>query len=325
MTHTAMLLACTLLFGGGDGAQPAKVRIVAKADALVRGGEILLRDLAQVETDDAVLTDRLLEVSFGRRPSFGFTRVLSAHDVLQRLVREGLAAEQLAVAGAREIVVQPLFAVLQAQDLLDVAEPALRAAIELDAGDVEFELATPLRTLRVPPGRQSLDLRAKLRNGTLQQSAALVDVSIIVDGEAHEVVPVQFRLRRFAQVLVTTQPISRGQALGEHNVEVRRLEAGYTTSPWLGAADAVLGKVAGRDLRAGERLALGALADPAVIHRGDQVSLVSTKGRVKVTTKAVAQQDGAVGDRVTVTNLTSGKAVQAVVEGVGVVSVGALQ
>jgi flagella basal body P-ring formation protein FlgA len=95
------------------------------------------------------------------------------------------------------------------------------------------------------------------------------------------------------------------------------VEAAGEVSPYLTSFDGVRGKVAARELRAGAMLTLRSISDPAVVYGGDPINLVAVNGRVQVATRAVALQDGAVGDRIAVRNLASNKVVQAAVHGPG--------
>jgi len=316
------LLACLMLgsgpIGGGDDDKDKTVVVQCKADAQVRGTDILLRDVAEIRTHDPELTQRLLEVTFGKRPAFGFNRVLSRQDITMRLLREGLQSGILEVSGARETVLHPAVTRVLGQDILDAADAVLAAAIEVDPeADVEFEPTGSLRALLVPPGRVSMDLSAKLRDGVLHHTSAVVEVSILVDHEPFKVVRVPYRLHRFHRVLVATKAIDQGESLGEENLALRRVEAPAATTPFLNDFDAVRQKVAARKLQAGAKLSLRLISDPAVIYNGDQINLVAIHGRVRVAARGIALQDGAVGQRIQVRNLSSSKVMQATVHGTG--------
>jgi flagella basal body P-ring formation protein FlgA len=316
MQVLASIVICALL-AGGDG---PSVEVRCKTEASIRGTEILLADVAEVRVDDTELLARLLAISFGPRPGFGYSRQLSRNDVMLRLAHEGLSLDGLHLTGADDILVQPLFRTLDPQEILDAAEPVLRAAM-LHGADEDFELepAPRPKAMRFPPGRRSFELTARVRDGRVQPTSAIVDIGVLVDGEEAQIVPVSFRIRRFHYVLATTQVVRQGDPLGEHNLELRRIEAAYGTSHWLTALDDVRGMVAARDLRAAQQLSVGAAVAPAVVARGDQVTLVVNNSRIRVATRAIAQESGRVGDPVVVTNLSSGTTVQATVAGPGVV------
>lgn len=317
------LLACLILGsaaapGGGDDDKEKTVVVQCKADAQVRGTDILLRDVAEIRTHDPELTQRLAQVTFGKRPAFGFNRVLSRQDITMRLLREGLQSGILEVSGAKETVLHPAVTRVLGQDIIDAADAVLSAALELDDdSDVEFEPSGSQRAMLVPPGRVSMDLSAKLRDGVVHHSSAVVEVAILVDHTPFKVVRVPYRLRRFHRVLVAAKAIDKGEPLGEDNLALRRVEAPAATTPFLTDFDSVRQKVASRKLQAGAKLSLRSISDPAVIYSGDQINLVAVHGRVRVAARAIALQDGAVGERITVRNLSSSKVVQATVHGMG--------
>jgi flagella basal body P-ring formation protein FlgA len=79
--------------------------------------------------------------------------------------------------------------------------------------------------------------------------------------------------------------------------------------------------LAARNLQAGQRLTLGDIAPPAVIRKGDIVTVVLTKGRVKVTARAMANHDAPLGARLIMTNTTSRSTLTGIVQAPGLVVV----
>lgn len=313
------LCTCLALFGDGD----PTVVLRCKSDAQIRGADVRLADLAEIKADDAALIARLAEISFGQRPGFGYSRQITRNDILLRLAREGLSVDDLQISGADEVIVQPLFRIVGTDELLEVATPVLRAVLEQvgDAGEYEIEPSATPKAIRLPPGRRSFDLTAQVRDNRVQATSATVDVRFLIDGEEHKTLPIAFRIRRYHFVLATTKAIRKGEPLGEHNLTVRRIEAAYGTANFVTELEQVRGQVAARDLPAAQQLSNGAVAAPAVIENGDQVSLIVSRGRIKVATRALALESGAVGERITVTNLTTGQPLQATIVGRGVVTI----
>ena len=237
---------------------------------------------------------------------------------MMRLMREGVQSSVLQMSGARETVLHPAVTRVLAEDILDAADAVLAAAIELEPdADIEFEPSGSVRALLVPPGRVSMDLSARLRGGVIHHSSAVVEVAILVDREKFKVLRIPYRLRRYHQVLVAAKVIDQGEPLSEDNLNLRRVEAPAATTPFLTHHDAVHGKVASRKLQAGTKLSLRMISDPAVIYSGDQINVVAVNGRIQVAARAIALQDGAVGQRIKVRNLSSNKVVQATVHGAG--------
>lgn len=319
---TLALLSCGT--GCGEDPKPEPVRLECRSEAQVRGAEVLLRDIAEITTADKALATRLADISFGKRPAAGFFRALTREEIERRLVELGLALDRFALVGAREVALVPVFTLLQPKDVLEVADGIMRSAVasEANPGDIEFE-AGPTVAVQVPPGRRTFDLAGSLRGGRLDLASAIVDVKVVIDGEAWKTLTLSYRLRRFVHAVVVERPIQKGQPFADDNVALKRIEAQNSSLTLVSRFDLLEGKVAARNLTPNRPLTPADVTGPAVVWRGEIVTLVSDSGRIKLATKARADQDGAAGARILVTNLASGKVLQATVVGPGVVTAGA--
>ncbi len=297
----------------------ARVLVRCKTEALIRGTAVLMRDLATIETTSADLQSRIGDIRIANRPALGFNRVLPSGDIMRRLVANGLSPEQIEMTGAREVVAQPIATVLQPEDITAAADPVMRAVLEKQGSDIEFEILNKLNTLRVPPGRFDLALRAKLRNGRVNPTSATINLEIVVDEEIFKTIPLNYRLRHFANALTSARVIRKGESIDASNVMMQRVEVAPGTSSHLSSFELVDGMVAARDVQGNRLLRLGDVAKPAVVHRNDLVTLIAKRGRIQVSTKAVALQDGPVGGRIMVRSLSTTKPVQAIVYSSGIV------
>src|SRR5690606_8985069 len=82
-------------------------------------------------------------------------------------------------------------------------------------------------------------------------------------------------------------------------------------------AEAVIGLSARRALRAGTPVQSRDLAAPQVIARGDMVQVAFVSGGVSLTVTGRATRHAALGEAVVVTNIESGRAIDAVAVGPG--------
>lgn len=80
-------------------------------------------------------------------------------------------------------------------------------------------------------------------------------------------------------------------------------------------AEAVIGKIARRPLRAGSPVSAHDLSAPLVVKRDDDVQVAYHSEGISLILQGKAMADGAVGDQVAVMNTTSKKVIQAVVTG----------
>ncbi len=305
-----MILASIILVGllGGDGEQPPppkKIHIQCKSDVMLRGKEILLRDLASVKTPDPRLTENLRNISFGVRPAHNYNRIITRDDVLARLLKAKLRLADMLVDGATEIAVQPLTTRLTRAQIQETANTALDSLLQLETNpDIEYQLRSQLQNTAVPPGRRSLELQSEL-HGNLRQSSACINILVMVDEELFRTIPVHYALKRFSMVLETNKPVRKDQALDASNVTIKRVATPHGTSMWLTDMNDLSGKVSVSKLPAGQRLMPAHLTEPSVVHVGEIVDLVSGSNRVRIALKVRAMESGSIGRTIKVQVLSS--------------------
>lgn len=317
------LLAITLfLFApGGDEKDKPAFELALKNTALVRGADIRLADLCDIAPAGQEAF-RLGQLVFARSPTSGYTRAVSRNEILQTLATAGHPAARFQLKGPVEVIVQGAFTEVPAQEIAEAASTALTAVLAAEnASDVETELLTRLRGVHAPPGRQSLEVKARVRDGHTNQGSALVDVELLVDGERFRILPVQYRLVRYQKVLKTTGAIRQGAPLGPENLAFSREKMAETQGLYVSDFDAIKGLIARRNLPGNQLLTMGDVSEPALIRRGELVTVILTRGRVKVTAKALANHDAARGELITLTNTQTRAQITGVAEAPGTVVV----
>ncbi|MFT4512071.1 MAG: flagella basal body P-ring formation protein FlgA [Planctomycetota bacterium] len=304
MTLLTTIALCTALLGGGHGDPPVKPELRIKPATTIRGLHVTIGDLCEITPTNAQ-TMALSAIRFGPAPHNGYARAVSRTDIIRALAGAGIQLKTLKLTGSNEISVQSHAIDVSQEEMLDAATAALQAQLNTEGGDVEFEAPAKLRRVKAPPGRVSQDLRARVRNTKTNLSMAIVDIEILVDGEVFKKIPVKYKLRRFQRILKTTGTIRKDTPLGPENTQVIREPMVQVSGMYLDKMRQIAGMSAKRNLRNGQRLTLGDIMPPALIHRGDVVTVVLTRGRVKVTAKATANGNAPLDGRIQLTNLNS--------------------
>ncbi|MBL8728251.1 MAG: flagellar basal body P-ring formation protein FlgA [Planctomycetes bacterium] len=322
-----MQLLATILFsglafaGGGDdenGTQKIELRL--RPAVAVRGLDVTIGEMCEVLPAGADAL-AIAQIKFGPAPGGGYTRTVLRTEIVQSLAAAGRDVANCKLTGADEVVVQAVAVDVPSSELLESATAALQALLAIEGGDVEFEAPTRLRQVQSPPGRHSQELRSRVRGNRTGPTAAVVDVEVLVDGEVHKRVPVQFKLQRFHEVLKTAGTIRAGTPLGPENLVVTREPVAQVTGLFLDSFPQVEGLIAARNLQPHQRLTLADAAPPALVHKGEVCTVVLTRGRVKITAKAMANHDAPLTGRITLTNLQSRAQLTGVVTGPGLVVV----
>ncbi len=319
MKTIATLWLCLFAAGGGDEKSKPLTSVRLKPTVSVRGLDVTIGELCELPADAAGVA--IGQIKFGSSPVNGYARTISRVEIVQSLAAAGFDLTSVKVEGADEVVVQAVIVEVPGQDLLDAATNALQAQLAVEGGDVEYETPTRMRHVQAPPGRRSQEVRGRVRGTRTGANSAVVDVDVLVDGESCKKVPVTFKLQRYHHVLKTTGTLRAGTPLGPDALSIVREPLDQATGLFLDRMDQVAGMIASRNLQPNQRLTLGDVAPPAVIHRGDVVTVVLTRGRVKVTAKAMANHDAPLAGRITLTNLQSRSTIMGIVHGPGLVVV----
>ena len=159
-----------------------------------------------------------------------------------------------------------------------------------------FRRAKVLTSLVLPPGESG--------KGTV---TAQLRVSTGKAGTSESMLWVMARIDAKVPTLVTSRAITRGTLLSEEDMEFKLLPMGRSTL----AKAQVIGSVATRELKSGERLTKSVVRAPNIVHRGDVVQAVLQRESFSLQTKVEIMGRGAVGDTVHAKLLQTGKVVRA--------------
>lgn len=316
----AATAAAVLAWGAAATAAPlAVLRIPAHVD--VAGPDILLGDIAHIETDDADLARRLQGLSLGRAAMPGQSRELSVATVLVRIRQQALPEKQIVIEAEQpRVAVATRAAVVAGADLVRAAEAAvLERALPPGAGvDPLWRGAELILTCPDPGNVMVADGRVELRVPRVTGTApgpVVAAVDVVVDDLARRTVMVRCDAKVALDVAVVTASVARHEGLSADNVTVERRDFSSLPRGLLPAA-AVLGDGAAA-LRATRPLMPGTLITDAMVEttpvvlRGAQVQIVAETTRIHVAAPGVALEDGRIGEVIRVQNISSGQVVRA--------------
>jgi len=225
-------------------------------------------------------------------------------------LRAAVLAGSLACIAAPAGATQSLDAVRAAAEqavLQHYALPGNRVVVHTEPLDLRLQL--------VDCGQP---LRASVPERATPPSRMSVQVACPQPGGWSVRVPLQLAI--FRAVLVTTQPLRRGDGIGATDVrseerDITRLGYGY-----LDSLQQVSGRTLARALAKDAVLTPGALGGRSMVRAGDHVQMVARVDGIEVRADGVALGSGDNGARLRVRNENSGKVVDAMVSAPGVVT-----
>jgi len=300
-----MLLALALtLFGG--------VSIAVAPEARVRGTELLLRDVARIESTDAALAERLGALSLGYAPAPGYSRVLSPSQLALALSRVEPNL-QPRFTGAPACRVWPVEERIAAERVRECAEAHVRELVR--GRDASYELVGTLADALVPQGQGAATLEARSEAAELRSGTFSVPVALAVDGQPYRTVWTSWKVQLYDTLPVLKRAVGAGERLGPELFENRRVPVGSAGAAKALTGAMVVGAQASRNLAAGALVTALDVHRPTVITVGDAIFLDVRKGGIRARTAATARESGAIGDRIRVHSQQRGNEVSAVVVG----------
>jgi len=315
MSRKILALSFLLLSGSLWSVSPAHAappwRVVIPDTVMIQGDKALLRDVSAVAVP-ALVGDVVIYA--GAAPNTMIT--VSRQKILRKLVTAGLSSGvafqgaescQLVFAG-RELNSSALATEIR-RELRDLVPPPL-------AGAPDSWLGWELPSLRLSAAG---DWRVQLNRHTpLSPGRNLVQVSVI-DGEHREAFSISVVLHSFGETARAIRNIAKDTPLNEAQFKWEWQDLAERSSGVASGRLSLDGASATRSITAGDLLRVADLKDTPLILAGDPVELVVVRGQVAVTVRAVARQQGCLGQTIPVRNELTGRLVNARVAGPGLV------
>jgi len=126
---------------------------------------------------------------------------------------------------------------------------------------------------------------------------------------------VPVRLTAFVPVVVTSRALPRGTLLAPEDISLAERDIAALGYGYLAAPRDAVGQRLRRALVAGTPITPGMLETPAMVRRGQRLTLEATSGGLSVRMAGIARSDGIRGQVIEVENVNSSRIVQAIVRG----------
>ncbi len=258
-----------------------------------------------------------------RAPALGETGTIQVARIVEAAVKQGILRDALELdsQGVAQVVVTRAARRITGLDVEAAVKSALlerfgfdgRAfSLLLDGGApsvvVEPELTGDLTALDLNYDARSRRVTGRL---TMPGSAATRLKPVRVSGQLVET----------AEVVVPLRTIARGETLTAADITLERRPREGQFNDVLGEMKAAIGKVAKRTLMAGSMLRGSDVQREEVVGRGEIVTIVYESRGIAISLRGRANEAGAMGDVISITNPQSKRVLQGTVTGPGRVNV----
>lgn len=288
----------------GEGAQ-----VKLYTTATVDGESVLLGQIAEIVAADPAVKEKLSAIEIGRAPLPGQSSYFHPNRI------EVLIRQQTEIAGSCQIVAAGPVKVVRNHRTVSAEQirTTVLKYIETHAPwDQRQMKVRPIRydqAVIVPPGNVTLQISAARHTNWL--GAEPFTVRIMVNGESVRRIAVTTYIEVWQEVYLAAKPIGRGQPITPAEVKVQKMDLARMPSNAIVRADQVIGKRANRAIAINSILRDDQVEKEPAIRKGDLVQVLAESQVFKVSTQAVAQENGCVGDRIELINRRSKKKIYA--------------
>ena len=297
---------------------------VATAAPIVRLGDVA--DIAGLDPQD---TAPLQQIVVAPGPTNSHSRTVTVSDIRRLMESRGVDLIQcqfsgsprvvVAVRGGRPASIQPYGGDVQrtayrtaargaSVDLMvqQVEELAMQQFVALAGDSVPWTVA-----VAVPP-RTDIRLPAKWTELTVEgidrPREGVHQLTACVATDAGEIrVPLSAQARRMRPVVVPVRDVEKGRVIRAGDVQLSYVEDENAERKGYGRLEDVVGRQARQTVKAGRPVDSSSVVEPLLIKRRDTIEVININGAITVRRPALALEDGARGDSISVETLDGSK------------------
>lgn len=296
--------------------------MIIPSEVKVSAEQILLGDVAQITLRGAegeAVVERLRTVSLGASPAPGKKIYLPAQTVLRKIENSGVAPESIGYSIPQSITV--------VTDRVEITKDQVNEAVRQWLYG-KYQDNRAVRSLRIEGhgiyasrGSQlKVDFPEHGPAGRLKGKLSVVEPSGYIQTRELAVTVDDWQL-----VPVAKHSIERGESVNADDLELLRLNLREQAPSVLTSESEIVGQTTTVNLRAGQPILAKHVAAPLAIEKGKKVILVYESGFLRATASGLAQEDGRLGDRISVQNASSRKLLAGIVSAPGQVMIEANQ
>lgn len=198
------------------------------------------------------------------------------------------------------------------EDLKERAVEFVAANVPWDPDTTDIEIRYMGKDIVVPRGEIDMDFNLPARR--IRMGRFPVTVKISVDKILQKRLRLTAQVTHYAPVVKTQRRVNRGEILTEEDVVVEVLPSNRIVRNAMTNLMDVVGNQAIRNMEMGRVVTSKSLHKPAMVNKGDQVTLIAQNGPMKITAPGIVREKGFKDSLVQVLNIQTQKTVFGMVQ-----------
>jgi flagella basal body P-ring formation protein FlgA len=277
---------------------------------VVAGEKVFFKDVARITGPDCALKQDLADVYITKAPEPGRSSTIRLAYLEHRLVAAGIPLDQVEWLVPAAITVQRAAQEIDPGWVRAVVEEYLSQTEPYKSGNFQLmNLRTSTLPL-LPTGELGYNILPQAMISPTQLGLTLY---VTVDGVEEARLRVSGQVDLVVKAVVAAKHLEKDHRIEAGDLRLARVNLSHLPNGSITNLEQAQGMALRRRMTPGQPVLARDLSKVDVINRGDMVTILAVTGTLKVTSRGVARQGGAVGETITVVNSRSQKSVLATV------------
>ena len=302
-----VLILSTNLAASTVAAQITTIKVLENGE--VKGPNIHLGEIAQIDGDDPQLVQALSEVVIGKSPLPSRMRVIETQFIKLRLRQKGFNVSAFNLGGSPKINIIRSYIEIGKKEIQEILSDFLYGNVLKGNSSARVKSLDVPDRITLPRGR--ITYRVSPPKNTRYVGLVPLSIEFSVDGEIQKKVRANAMIEMMVEVVVAKKPLRKHIPITEDDIEVHKMDLAELPHNVITDPEEVLGKRTRRAIGSKTVLRTDLIELPPIIQRGDIVVVVAESNGLRITALGKAKRKGRLGERIPVENFDSKKILHA--------------
>lgn len=303
------LITASILGVAAEPAAAEMTTIRVRDQVETENDEVLLGQIASIESSDTQFVQRLKDIVIGKAPLPGRTRQYDQRHLKMRLQQQHVDLAVIRIEGPRYVKILRSHVEIDKHQIKKIVSDFITENIFAKNKTVRIKEIHVSERVVLPKGR----IAYKVRAPSMQQLKGTCSIAIdfSVNGHFEKKVRATATIEVWGPVVVTRRPLGRYKPITEDDIMLQTMDLTNLSANVVSDPEAVLGKRTRRAIGAQTPLRADSIELPPLVKRGDLVVIIAQSKGLKISTRGVVKKKGRLGDRIPVVNVDSKKVLYA--------------
>ena len=281
------------------------ITIKLPIEARVSGDTILIEEIASISGPSSTQLAKISALTVGCSPRAGSAIQINPGTIEKVLKDNGFNLQEIRIESDGPLKIIRDFEILTAEKIVAAVTSYIFQNAPWEDEQINVRPISFKQDLRLPPGKVTLNVSTSKHSNWC--GSERFTVSVMVDQETVKQIRLSAFIEVWGTVVLTTRPLGRGQPIGPDDVALKKMDLASAPVNAVVDKNYAIGSIVRRSIAINSVLRSDQIELPPLIRKGDVVEVVVEARNLRITTKAVAQENGSLGERIVLLNLNSKK------------------